>query len=215
MSGSSTERRNGNGDPLLAGINDEAPSAQEADQSQSQFARQLNRETRRRGDRRQQRNSGGNRFLYDLEPAAAADQQHVTTEWQMAAEQRPTDDLVHGVVPADVLAQDEQFARRSKKRRGMQSAGSTEDRLRFAQNWRQLAKYFGIEQQCGRGTPQAPSPELRDGRLPAHTAGRPSRKSSRRVIFLEAHAGIEGHANEIFLECGIVRHPQRHQVLSL
>src|SRR5882762_9309451 len=107
----------------------------------------------------------------------------------MAAEQRPTDDLVDGVVPADVFAQDEQFARRSKKRRGMQSAGSHEDRLRFAQNRRQLAKYFGIEQQSGLGTSQAPSPELRDGRLPAHAAGRPRRKSARRGIRSQGHAG--------------------------
>src|SRR4029077_4215243 len=113
MSGSPGGRRGGNGDPFLAGINDKAPSAQEADQSQSQLARQLNRQTRRRGDRRQQRNSGGDRFLYDLEPTAAADQQNVTTQRQSAAEHPPPDHLVHGVVPADVFAQDEQFARRS------------------------------------------------------------------------------------------------------
>src|ERR1700674_2511985 len=112
----------------------------------------------------------------------------------MATEQRPTDDFVHGVVPSDVFAQDEQFARRSKKRRGMQSAGSHEDRLRFAQNWRQLAKYFGIEQQSALGTSQASPAKLRDGRLPAHAAGRPRRKSSRRVIFREAHIGTEGHS---------------------
>src|SRR5882762_8441882 len=133
----------------------------------------------------------------------------------MAAEQRPTDDLVDGVVPADVFSQDEQFARRSKKRSGMQSAGSHEDRLRFAQYWWQLAKYFGIEQQGGLGTSQAPPAKLRDGRLPAHSAGRPRRKSARRVIFREPHAGTEGHANEIFLDRGIVGHPQRHQVFSL
>src|SRR5882757_5863251 len=77
MSGSPRSYRSGNGESLLAGINDEAPPAQKTDQRQSQFARELNRETRRRGYRRQKRDSGGDRFLDDLESAAAAHEKHM------------------------------------------------------------------------------------------------------------------------------------------
>src|ERR1700687_5029168 len=146
MSGSPSRRRSGNGDPLLAGVNDEPPSAQETDQRQSKFTCQLYRETRRRGNRRQEGNARSDRFLHDLEPAATADQQNLTTERQAAAEERPTDNFVHGVVSANVFAQDEQFASRAEKRRRVQSAGSAKDSLGLAQNWRQLAKHFGSEQ---------------------------------------------------------------------
>src|ERR1700686_3697949 len=104
MSRSPDRRRSGNGDPFLAGINDEALSAQETNQRQTQFACQLYSETRRRGHRRQQRDVGGDRFLNDLESAATAYQQHMITERQAPAEQGPTNRLVHGIVSADVFA---------------------------------------------------------------------------------------------------------------
>jgi hypothetical protein len=145
MSGSSSGRRRGNGDPLLASVNNESSPAQETYQRQPKFTRQLYRETRRRGHRRQQWNARGDCFLHNLEPAAPADQQGVAAERQSAAEERPTDDLVHRVVPAYIFAQNEQFAAGSEKRCGVKAAGPSKDGLRLAQNRRQLAKYFGIE----------------------------------------------------------------------
>ena len=41
--------------------------------------------------------------MYDLESAATADKQKVIAEGQEPAEQRPTDDFVHGIVSADVI----------------------------------------------------------------------------------------------------------------
>src|SRR5260370_33522365 len=84
--------------------------------------------------------------------------------------------------------------------------------MRLAQFWRQLAEHFGIEPRSSLGTAQASPPELRDGRFPAHAACRPRGKSARRAIRRESHAGIEGHANEIFLRRGVAWHSQRRQV---
>ena len=145
VSGSPGGRRSGSGDPFLAGINDEPPAAQKADQRQSQFARQLHRKTRRRGHGRQERNASAYRFLHDLEPATTADHKRVTAERQTATEQRPTDDLVHGIVSADVFAQGEQVAVAGEKRRCMQPTGSAKNGLRLPQSQWQLAKCLRIE----------------------------------------------------------------------
>src|SRR6267154_2860327 len=124
------------------------------------------------------------------------------------------DPLFAGVNDEPPPAQDKQFAGRAEKRRRMQSAGSSKDRLRLAQSWRQLAEQFRIEQRSSLGMAQTSPPELRYRRLPAHAARRPRRKSARRAIRREAHAGIERHAHEISLGGGIAWHPQRHQILS-
>src|SRR5260370_6180235 len=75
----------------------------------------------------------------------------------------------------------------------------------FGGNWQ------SIEPRSSLGTAQASQPELRDGRIPAHAACRDRGKSVRRAIRRESHAGIEGHANEIFLRRGVSWHSQRHQ----
>src|ERR1700686_1793698 len=197
MSRSPDRRRSGNGESFLAGVNDEALSAQETNQRQTQFARQLYSETRRCGNRCQQRNAGGDRFLNDFKSAPSTYQQHVIVERQAAAEQRPADRLVHGIVSTDVFAQDEQFASRAEKRGSMQSAGSAKDNLRRAQSWRQLTEQFRIKQRSGLRAAQTSTPELRNGSFPADAAGRPRGKSACRAIRREAYAWIEGYTHEI------------------
>jgi hypothetical protein len=140
----------------------------------------------------------------------STDQQHVTIERQAPAEKRPTDDLVHGIVSANVFTQDEQFAGRGEKRRRMQSAGSAKDCLRIAQLRRQLAEHFGIEQCGSLGTAQPSPPKLSDRRFSAHPAGRSCGESTGRAICREAHVGIERHAHEISCGVGIAWHAQRN-----
>ncbi len=113
------------------------------DQRQSQFARQLHRETRRRRHRRQQRNARSNRLLHDLKSPAAADHQYLIAERHAAFQERPADNLVHGIVSADVFAQGEQFAAGAvKRRRRVQPASSAKNSLCGAQSRRQLAENF-------------------------------------------------------------------------
>src|SRR5579863_1389220 len=93
-------------DSLVPGVDDESPAAQKTYERQTNFARELHGETGRRRYRRQQRYAGRERLLHDLESAAAADEQHVPGEGQTALQERPSDYLVHSVMPADVLTQD-------------------------------------------------------------------------------------------------------------
>ena len=133
LSVSTCGRGSRNCDSLLAGVDDEPLAAQKTYERQSKFTRELYGEARRRRYRCQQRNAGGERFLHDLESAAAADEQHMSAEGQAAFQERPPDYLVHGVVPADIFAQYQQFSAGVKKRRGVQAASPAKDGLRCAQ----------------------------------------------------------------------------------
>ena len=98
----------------------------------------------------------------DLESAAAADKQHMSAEGQAALQERPSDDLVHGVVPANVFTQDQQLSFGVEKRRGVQAAGAAKDGLGGAQFFGQLAQDFGIELRHGFGAAQAAAAKLAD-----------------------------------------------------
>ena len=137
--GASSGRGSRNCDPLLAGVDDESLAAQKTYERQSEFTSELYGQARRRRYRCQQRNAGGERLLHDLEAAAAADEQHMSPEWQAAFQESPPDDLVHGIMSADVFAQDDQFAAGVEKRRGVQAACAAEDGLRCAQLLWQMA----------------------------------------------------------------------------
>ena len=90
---------------FLACIDHEAPAAQESHQCQTHFARQLNGEAGRRGNRRDHWHPRHDRFLHDFKSATAADQQYRIRERHAAFQQRPANHFVHGVVTADILAQ--------------------------------------------------------------------------------------------------------------
>lgn len=135
----------GTGDTRLFRVDDKSPAAQKTYERQSQFARELHGEARRRRDRCQQRNARGERFLNDLESAAAADQQHVPAERHAAFEERPTDYFVHRVVSADIFAQHDQFAGGVKKSCGVQAAGAAKGGLRGAKLLGELAQCIGIK----------------------------------------------------------------------
>ncbi len=139
---------------------------------------------------------------------------HVSAEGQAALQERPSDYLVHGVVPADVFPQDQQLSFGVEKCRGVQAACAAKDGLRGAQFFGQLAKDFGIELRCGFGAAQAATAELVDGGLSAHAASRAGGKSAGGAARLEAHFGIEGHAHEVALWRAIAGQAQRHEVFS-
>src|ERR1700682_6307431 len=138
-------RRRGKQEPFLAGVNDESPAAQEPDKCQSQFTGQFYRETRRRRYRCKERNTRCECLLHDFKSATATYQENATRKRQLAFEDRPTDDLVHSVVSADIFAQSKHLANSAEKRRRMQTTRAAEDGLRCAQLLAQLAEYVGIK----------------------------------------------------------------------
>src|SRR5579884_471776 len=82
----------------------------------------------------------------DLEGEAAADEQHAVAQGQVAVEQGAADELVHGVVAADVFAQGEQGAGGVEEGGGVEAAGVGEDGLAGAE-----AVGQGVEQVGGDG----------------------------------------------------------------
>ena len=117
-------------DPLGSGVDVEAFGPDEAEQGHAVLAGQLDGQARRRADGRQHRDAGDRRLLHQLEARPAADQQDGVVEGRAAGEERRADELVQGVVPADVLAHVEQPAVGVEQRRGVQAAGAVEGALR-------------------------------------------------------------------------------------
>ena len=90
---------------------------------------QLYGERARRPDADEHRRPGDGRLLNELERESSAHTQHALAERQQTVEQRPTDDLVHRVVPADVFAAVDQPAIGGEQARGVKAAGTFEPRL--------------------------------------------------------------------------------------
>ncbi len=89
---------------------------------------------------------------------------------QPVVQHRPADDLVDGVVPADVFAQHEQFAgRRVEERGGVQSAGLVEDRLLRAQRVGEADEGRGIHRHVVARRRRRPTPSRPRRSTPCRT----------------------------------------------
>ena len=95
-------------DSIRAIVNVHLVTAQKTDQSLVIRPRKFDGQTRRRGNGRDDRNPGSERFLHHLERNAPAQQQNLAVEREAIREQRPADQFVERVVPADVLARTEE-----------------------------------------------------------------------------------------------------------
>ena len=84
-----------------AGVDVHRVSTQESDEPHARAFGELDGETRGGGYRREQRNLGHERFLYDLEARSSADHEDASFEREAIREQRCPDDLVDGVVSLD------------------------------------------------------------------------------------------------------------------
>ncbi len=84
--------------------------ADEAEHGQAVLPGQAHGQARRGAHGRQDGDAGHHRLLHQLEARPAADQQHGLGERRAAGEELAADQLVQGVVPADVLAQAQQVA---------------------------------------------------------------------------------------------------------
>ena len=140
-------------DPVWPRVDVEAVAAQEAHQGHAQPLRGLHGEVARGGDGGEQRDARDGRLLDELEAGPARDQQHPVVERQLAGQQPAPDELVQGVVPADVLAQRDERPVGGEQPRRVEAAGGTEDGLTVAEARRQ-------REQRRRGHDRA----VRDGR---------------------------------------------------
>lgn len=118
------------------------PFSDERVQRQPPFQSRPHRQARRRSHRHQGRDRRHHRFLHDLESGAGADHQDAVAEWHFAGQQCMADDLVDGVVTADVFAQAEELAAEVEERRGVEAAGGVEEALVAAHALRQAGEEF-------------------------------------------------------------------------
>src|SRR5262245_48205747 len=87
-----------------AGVGVEVIGADEAEQGEPVLAGQLHGQAGGGADGGEDRDSRHRRLLHQLEAGPAADEQDPVVQWGAAGEELAADELVQGVVPADVLA---------------------------------------------------------------------------------------------------------------
>ena len=97
-------------DPPEVGVDVEACVANEAEQRHAALASQVDRQAGRSPDGPEHGDAGDRRLLHQLEADPAAQHDDPARQRDAASEQLGTDQLVQGVVAADVLPQREQVA---------------------------------------------------------------------------------------------------------
>src|SRR5205814_5012012 len=113
-------------DPFDMRIDVERGRAQESDQRLATFTRKIHRERRGSGNRGDDGDAGGERFLHDLERGTAADQEEVMTEREKPVEKGASNRLIDSVMASDIFADDERIAKKIKNSRGMDASGASE-----------------------------------------------------------------------------------------
>src|SRR5260221_2764667 len=112
----------GHVDALGMRVHVEPPVAYEPDHGLTQLLGGRDRQARRRRNRAEHRDARNGSLLHELERQAPRDEKDVAYKWQLALEQRVTDELVERVVTTDVLTGDAQNSVSSEARRGVQAA---------------------------------------------------------------------------------------------
>ena len=120
------------------GVDVEGWRSQETDQGLAAFARKIHRERRRSGDRGNDWDSAGERFLDDFQRGPAANNEDLFLEWQKPIEKRPPERLVDGVVAADIFPHDDPFPIEIENPGRVNTAGPLEIPLLIAKTLRQF-----------------------------------------------------------------------------
>src|SRR4051812_16866626 len=135
-------------DALWMGIHVHTALAQKTHEGLLILARELNCETRWGRDGSDNRQAGCEGFLHDFEGRSAADEEDGAVEVD-AAEQRVADRFVEGIMPADVLAEDDEAAGLIEESSGVQAAGAIERRLRLPHRCGELEEDFRFNGEIG------------------------------------------------------------------
>ena len=122
-------------EPVGSAVGDHGIAAQEADEGEPGGLGQFDGQRRGGRYRREQWDPGHDGFLGEFETGASRYEEHGAVEREAAVQYGPADDLVDGVVAADVLADHQHRAGLAvEERGGVQPAGAVERGLRRAQD---------------------------------------------------------------------------------
>ena len=165
-------------------------AADEAAERHAAIAGELDRERRRRADRDEKRATGDGRLLHELEREPAADAQHGIRERQAPSAERPANDLVHRVVPADVLAEAEERPLGVEQAGRVDPACRVERRLRLSQAVGERREHGGVDAEVALD-PRRLDRNGFECALPADAA------RARRVEAAREPAGIEARRVEL------------------
>src|SRR4051794_30771177 len=122
---------------LVPTIYVEAIPSQEADQRHPELPGHVHGQAARGGDSAHYGYPRDQALLQDLEAAPPADHHDVVREGQPALQQRPSDELVGGVVPPHVLSESEEVSLLIEERRRVQPARRLKEPLRLPELLRQ------------------------------------------------------------------------------
>src|SRR3712207_7445615 len=98
-------------DPLRSGVHVELATAQEPDEGHPKLPSHVHRQAARRGDGAHDGHPGHETLLHYLVAATSAHHDYVVSQRQTSFQERPADELVGGVVTADVLPEDRKSTR--------------------------------------------------------------------------------------------------------
>jgi len=143
-------------------------------------------EARRSRDRGDESDARGEGLLDDLEGHATTHHEHRWSRRHVSIEETTADDLVHGVVPAHVFPQHEQFTRHCKQGGGVQAAGLGEGRLPRGQLLWQPEQRRRSDTEGGFQWREMLVDGL-DGRLATQAAGRRGEDVTRELVEVHVH----------------------------
>src|SRR5947209_8017460 len=149
----------------------EAFASEETHQRYTELPGHLDGQATRSGDRAHYGYFCGQTLLQDLEAAAAAHHHDMLREWQSSFEQRPSDELVGGVVPPDVLLERQEVTCRVEERCCVQPTRGFEEPLRLPELLRQRVEHLRRKLRSRRYHGTAAQLELLQARFAAHSAG--------------------------------------------
>ena len=105
----------------------------------------LNSKTRGGTDCRKNGNARPNRLLHQFETCAATHEKNLISDWEGSRKPLGTDDLVHRIVPPDILPHEAKITSAIKQRRRMQSARLPKNLLGAAELRRHLMDCPGAD----------------------------------------------------------------------
>src|SRR5918998_1556543 len=116
-------------DPLGSGVHVELATAQEPDEGHPKLPSHVYRQAARRGDGAHDGHPGHETLLHYLVAATSAHHDYVVSQRQASLQERPADELVGGVVTADVLPEGDELSPRVEERRRVQPTRRLEEPL--------------------------------------------------------------------------------------
>ncbi len=156
---------------MFAEVDVEAVVADEAEEGEVEFLGELYGETGGGADGGDEGNAGHDGFLNQFETRAAREKKNSTVKGEGIFHELMADELVEGVVAADVFAEGEELSALVEEGGGVEAAGAVEDGLGGAEEFGQGVNDFGMDQKVIDDGDRAVGAEGFDGGFAADAAG--------------------------------------------